>query len=107
MADYNKQTVAQLRQLLKDRGIPSTGLQRKAQIVEKLEEADLESGSSLVGDNGNEDAPEPKEVQDAPAEDMPLDAVEQVAKATQDDEHGSENQQQQVPGPELSQVGGK
>ena len=40
MADYNKQTVAQLRQLLKDRGIPSTGLTRKAQIIEKLEEVD-------------------------------------------------------------------
>lgn len=40
MPDYNKQTVAQLRQLLKDRSIPSTGLTRKAQIIEKLEEAD-------------------------------------------------------------------
>jgi hypothetical protein len=40
MADYNKQTVAQLRQLLKDRGIPSTGLTRKAQIIEKLEGVD-------------------------------------------------------------------
>lgn len=40
MADYNKQTVAQLRQILKDRGIPSTGLTRKGQIIEKLEEAD-------------------------------------------------------------------
>jgi hypothetical protein len=40
MTDYSKQTVAQLRQLLKDRSIPSTGLTRKAQIVEKLEEYD-------------------------------------------------------------------
>ncbi|RMZ67959.1 SAP domain [Pyrenophora seminiperda CCB06] len=40
MTDYSKQTVAQLRQLLKDRSIPSTGLTRKAQIIEKLEEAD-------------------------------------------------------------------
>ena len=44
MADYNKQTVAQLRQILKDRGIPSTGLTRKAQIIEKLEEVDAEGG---------------------------------------------------------------
>ena len=43
MSDYSKQTVAQLRQLLKDRGIPSTGLQRKAQIIERLEEADNEA----------------------------------------------------------------
>jgi len=40
MTDYSKQTVANLRQLLKDRGIPSTGLTRKAQIIEKLEEWD-------------------------------------------------------------------
>jgi hypothetical protein len=42
MTDYNKLTVANLRQLLKDRSIPSTGLTRKAQIVAKLEEADME-----------------------------------------------------------------
>jgi hypothetical protein len=48
MADYNKQTVAQLRQLLKDRGIPSTGLTRKAQIVEKLEEADNEGEDAPI-----------------------------------------------------------
>jgi hypothetical protein len=40
MTDYNKLTVANLRQVLKERGIPSTGLTRKAQIIEKLEEAD-------------------------------------------------------------------
>src|SRR4051812_25685198 len=60
MADYNKQTVAQLRQLLKDRGIPSTGLTRKAQIVEKLEEADGE-GEAKAQDAQveSEDAPGP------------------------------------------------
>ncbi|KAF2248241.1 hypothetical protein BU26DRAFT_329897 [Trematosphaeria pertusa] len=40
MTDYNKQTVANLRHLLKDRAIPSTGLTRKAQIIEKLEQWD-------------------------------------------------------------------
>ncbi|KAF2993450.1 hypothetical protein E8E13_001992 [Curvularia kusanoi] len=53
MADYNKQTVAQLRQLLKDRGIASTGLTRKAQIIEKLEEADNASAEAP----GESDAP--------------------------------------------------
>ncbi|KAF2678116.1 hypothetical protein K458DRAFT_481011 [Lentithecium fluviatile CBS 122367] len=57
MADYNKQTVANLRQLLKDRGIPSTGLTRKAQIIEKLEEWDSREESE------SEPAPAP-----APAE---------------------------------------
>jgi hypothetical protein len=40
MTDYNKLTVANLRQVLKERGIPSTGLTRKADIVKKLEEHD-------------------------------------------------------------------
>jgi len=40
MTAYSDQTVANLRQLLKERGIPSTGLTRKAQIVERLEEWD-------------------------------------------------------------------
>lgn len=40
MADYSKQTVAQLRAVLKERGIPSTGLTRKQQIIEKLQEHD-------------------------------------------------------------------
>ncbi|KAF2084076.1 hypothetical protein K490DRAFT_69099 [Saccharata proteae CBS 121410] len=39
-SDYASQTVATLRTMLKNRGIPSTGLTRKAQIVEKLEEQD-------------------------------------------------------------------
>ena len=64
MADYSKQTVAQLRQLLKDRSIPSTGLTRKAQIIEKLQEADgAETSSSAQTSNAhhasteNADAP--------------------------------------------------
>lgn len=74
MAEYSKQTVAQLRQLLKDRGIPSTGLQRKAQIVERLEEADREL----------EEAPESSEVPGTSNDvaDAPLDPVEQVEQGT-------------------------
>ena len=44
MTDYSKLTVANLRFVLKQRGIPSTGLTRKAQIIEKLEEADQAAG---------------------------------------------------------------
>lgn len=86
MADYNKQTVAQLRQLLKDRGIPSTGLTRKAQIVEKLEEAD----SVDVG------APE---ASDAPA-DAATDAQEPESVEAQS------AQEDLVPGPPLEEAGG-
>lgn len=60
MADYNKSTVAQLRQLLKERGIPSTGLTKKAQIVAKLEESDSASTEAP------EDAAEESEQAEAP-----------------------------------------
>lgn len=86
MADYNKQTVAQLRQLLKDRGIPSTGLTRKAQIVEKLEEAD------------SADAGAP-EASDAPA-DVATDAQEAEGADAQSAQEDS------VPGPPLEEAGG-
>ncbi|KAJ8108611.1 hypothetical protein OPT61_g8055 [Boeremia exigua] len=65
MADYNKQTVAQLRQLLKDRGIPSTGLTRKAQIIEKLEEVDTAGpGTSKAGDATEGAAQESEQAED-------------------------------------------
>ncbi|KAF1927379.1 uncharacterized protein M421DRAFT_421782 [Didymella exigua CBS 183.55] len=70
MLDYNKHTVAQLRQLLKDRGIPSTGLTRKAQIIEKLEEAD---GAGI-------DAPEASKATEDVAEQESEQAVEQGAQ---------------------------
>ena len=57
MTDYNKSTVAALRALLKDRGISSTGLTRKAQIIEKLEEWDAERAGSVEGAQA---APEPE-----------------------------------------------
>jgi hypothetical protein len=91
MSDYSKQTVAQLRQLLKDRGIPSTGLTRKAQIVEKLEEADEEGG--------NEDAPA-QEGETAP--DAPLDPDAQVESEDAQDVE----EEPDAPGPALSEAGG-
>ncbi|THW21089.1 hypothetical protein D6C93_10312 [Aureobasidium pullulans] len=50
MADYEEKTVAVLRQELKERGIPSTGLTRKAQIIEKLEEDDERKKGYTKGD---------------------------------------------------------
>lgn len=91
MADYSKQTVAQLRLILKDRGIPSTGLTRKAQIIEKLEEAD----SALEVDNapkaGNEGAGAPP--------DVARQADEEV-----DDKHIAPTAE--APGPALAEAGG-
>jgi hypothetical protein len=53
MSDYSRETVAKLRQVLKDRNIPSTGLTRKAQIIEKLEEWDAQNAA----EEEPEDAP--------------------------------------------------
>jgi uncharacterized membrane protein YgcG len=69
MTDYSKQTVAQLRQLLKDRSIPSTGLTRKAQIVEKLAEYDTTQDGAPAEVEATPTAVEPdvvKEAQDTP-----------------------------------------
>lgn len=86
MADYNKQTVAQLRQLLKDRGIPSTGLTRKAQIIEKLEGADSAGTDVPETSNATEDA--------APSAQEPEQAEDQSAQG------------EAVPGPPLDEAGG-
>ena len=43
MANYNKLTVANLKTILKERSIPSTGLTRKQQIIDKLVEHDAQS----------------------------------------------------------------
>jgi hypothetical protein len=65
MTDYSKQTVAQLRQLLKDRNIPSTGLTRKAQIVEKLAEYDTTQDGAPVEVEATPAAAEPEVVEEA------------------------------------------
>ncbi|KAF2763580.1 hypothetical protein EJ05DRAFT_43590 [Pseudovirgaria hyperparasitica] len=46
MADYSKCTVAELRQVLKARNIPPTGLKLKHQIVEALEQWDRQNAES-------------------------------------------------------------
>lgn len=56
MADYNKETVNKLRQLLKERAIPSTGLTRKAQMIEKLEEWDRANSNEEEAEDASEAA---------------------------------------------------
>lgn len=58
--DYNKLKVTELKDVLKERGIPSTGLTRKQQIIEALEakEAEVsraESGEADAGGGGDGD----------------------------------------------------
>ena len=48
MTDYNKLKVTELKELLKERGIPSTGLSRKNQIVEALEANDASNADGAV-----------------------------------------------------------
>jgi hypothetical protein len=61
MTDYNKLTVANLKGLLKERGIPQTGLTRKAQIIEALEARDNEGESAAAEAEAGGDAPEPQQ----------------------------------------------
>lgn len=90
MTDYNKLTVANLRAVLKDRGIPSTGLTRKAQIIEKLEEADREGGAQTEahdapqndGEAADTQATLEKEEKAEKKDDAPLEAA--VSSAAQD-----------------------
>ncbi|KAF1940465.1 SAP domain-containing protein [Clathrospora elynae] len=76
MAEYSKQTVAQLRQLLKDRSIPSTGLTRKVQIIEKLEEADA---VEQVVQAGEPEAQAPSDIKPAP---LPIPATSEPLPET-------------------------
>jgi hypothetical protein len=81
MTDYNKLTVANLRQVLKERGIPSTGLTRKADIVKKLEEHDE-----------NDAAPAEEEVEESAAQVEPEVQSEQAVAETQDDAAPNESE---------------
>lgn len=81
MTDYNKHTVAQLRGILKDRGIPSTGLTRKAQIIEKLEEADRE-GNDAPKESGEKEAQEEAVQSD---DDREVPETQEVEEAAPDD----------------------
>lgn len=47
--DYEKLTVVRLREIFKERGIPATGLTRKAQLIEKLREVDSAGANEEVG----------------------------------------------------------
>lgn len=103
MSDYNKQTVAQLRQMLKDRGIASTGLTRKAQIVERLEEADsggVENGGGAPAP-AEQDASEESQARNS--DDAPPGSAEQVEEEEADDVSEGPD----VPGPALLEAGGK
>ena len=70
MAQYSSQTVANLRAILKTRGIPCTGLTRKQQIIDKLLEADNQLAVAAGQD-------EVEEVKEAPA-DQPKAPVEAI-----------------------------
>ncbi|KAF2144181.1 uncharacterized protein K452DRAFT_357090 [Aplosporella prunicola CBS 121167] len=87
MTDYNKLTVANLRGLLKERGIPSTGLTRKQQIIERLEEEDNAAPTTGAQPEADDDAPpdeaEDEEMKESIAPDEPTaqedDLIEKVS----------------------------
>ncbi|KAF2719471.1 hypothetical protein K431DRAFT_286763 [Polychaeton citri CBS 116435] len=77
---YSDLKVNELRQLLKDRGIPSTGLTRKAQIVEELERNDAaktEGGNELEEQSSSEREGLEGAIDDVGAETDPTEAPEQ------------------------------
>ncbi|EON68386.1 hypothetical protein W97_07644 [Coniosporium apollinis CBS 100218] len=87
MTDYNSLTVANLRTLLKDRGIASTGLTRKRQIIDKLEEADSKGDGNSNGVSNAAPVLEPAvDEEDGPQADgaLPTDEhnTQQVAEDT-------------------------
>ncbi|KAF1987940.1 hypothetical protein K402DRAFT_392224 [Aulographum hederae CBS 113979] len=77
MTDYSKETVARLRQILKEKGIPSTGLTRKQQIIEKIQEFDAAKAAPVP-------AAAPSEVEESPegASPVPEAAIEAANNAT-------------------------
>lgn len=48
MADYSKNTVVQIREIFKERGIPATGLTKKQQLIDRLLEHDAELAGSAA-----------------------------------------------------------
>lgn len=76
--DYSKLKVTELRDLLKERGIPSTGLSRKQQIVEALEKWDGEQGDDAVAAGGKTDKAEEGQTEAAQA----IEQVEDVTAQT-------------------------
>lgn len=58
MADYNGLKAAELKDLLKERGIPSTGLTRKQQYIEALEAQDAQKSGDEAGNDEDTKAEE-------------------------------------------------
>ena len=55
MTDYSKLKVTELKGILKERGIPSTGLSRKQQIIDALEARDVASGGDEAATDARRD----------------------------------------------------
>lgn len=93
MTDYNKLKVADLRNILKERGIPSTGLSRKQQIVDALESHDAtqaQDATETEGDVAESNASAAVasgsgEVEEQPAEDLEAVVAESAAENAQED----------------------
>ncbi|OJD31985.1 ankyrin repeat and zinc finger domain-containing protein [Diplodia corticola] len=80
MTDYSKQTVAQLRQVLKERSIPSTGLTRKQQIIEKLQEHDAAAAAENEDASATEATPVAEEPESATEPQDPSSASDNAAE---------------------------
>jgi hypothetical protein len=82
MTDYNRLKVTELKELLKERGIPSTGLSRKNQIIEALEANDTSNGAAAEGDDVAQDDIVAENVEDATQDDQDAAAIAPSDEAT-------------------------
>ncbi|THY17552.1 hypothetical protein D6D02_03139 [Aureobasidium pullulans] len=83
MSEYEKETVVELRQELKQREIPSTGLTRKQQIIEKLEENDAERGQ----DKSEAAIDEEDEDEESSSEELDLEDEDSIVPSKRAAEH--------------------
>lgn len=88
MADYSKNTVAQIREIFKQRGIPTTGLSKKQQFIDRLVEKDAEGDADDAVKEG--DAAEAGDTAEAQATDE--DQEERQDEAAAQDATGPDDQ---------------
>ena len=92
MAQYSSQTVANLRAILKSRGIPCTGLTRKQQIIDKLVEADNQLAVGSADKAKVEEEEEGEEAKEVSADrpEAPIEAHEENCNDLKTNIPGSE-----------------
>ncbi|KAI9710842.1 MAG: hypothetical protein M1828_002014 [Chrysothrix sp. TS-e1954] len=77
--DYSKLTVVQIRELFKTRSIPATGLTRKQQLIDKLQEEDAKTGQPAETETNEQLVKESKAIEGVQDNDVKPPAGDAVA----------------------------